>query len=218
MSRGTAFSTPQFAQVVAGIALALPQVLAKYDPAAVLAACKDNGTGIEFVLDQAIGSLLTPKRAEQKPPTLTPLCTVSVTLTKPHDPAAFYRTRSGLYVYGDFRSRVGAKAKPVESAAALTLRRFTLARDASDADIEAGMGENHEFTEAEVCWVIAEMIAKQQNGEAGDLDNTGKANLFYTPSCLVLVYWFADGREWGVDTWSRGDGDWGAGDSAFSRN
>src|ERR1700676_1042191 len=114
---------------------------------------------------------MTTQAAVARQSALTAQGTVSVTLTRPHDPDAFYQTRSGLYVHGDFRSRVVRKANLVESAAPLTLRKFVLARNASDADIEEELGENHEFTEAEVCWVIAEMIAKQEGGTAGDLDN-----------------------------------------------
>jgi hypothetical protein len=149
---------------------------------------------------------------------LTAQGTVSVTLTKPHDPDIFYQTRSGLYVHGGFRTRVVRKADLVESAAPLTLRKFVFARSASDLDIEAGLGENHIFTEAEACWVIAEMIGKQEGGTAGDLGNTGKANLFYTPSCVVRVRWDAVDRDWYVNTWTAGDRDWRAGSSAFSRN
>jgi hypothetical protein len=62
------------------------------------------------------------------------------------------------------------------------------------------------------------MIAKQEDGKAGDLDNTGNANLFYTPSWVVHVAWLAVDREWLVDTWLRVGRVWGAGHSAFSRN
>ena len=140
--------------------------------------------------------------------------TVTVTLTNPHDPAAFYQTRPGLYVYPDYRDRIVQKATPTQSAPPVTLRRFVLERDPADKDIEAELGPNHVFTESEVCWIVADMI-----GRADDLDTTGKANLFYTPSWVVVVYWLADGREWNVHAWRRGDVDaWDAGNSAFSRN
>jgi hypothetical protein len=145
---------------------------------------------------------------------------VTVALTNPHDPAAFYRTRTGLYVYNDFRERIVRQAKPTQSASPVTLRHFVLERDAPDKDIEDELGPKHTyiFTESEVCWVVAEMIGKQEGGTAGDLDNTGKANLFYTPAWVVFVSWSAVDREWRVDTWRRGGLDWCAGFSAFSRN
>jgi hypothetical protein len=144
--------------------------------------------------------------------------TVTVALTNPHDPDAFYKTRTGLYVYRDFRDRIVRQAKPTQSASPVTLRSFVLDRDASDKDIEAELGQNHQFSESEVCWVVAEMIGKQEGGTAGDLDNTGKANLLYTPSWVVRVRWLADDCEWFVLTWRRGGLDWDAGNSAFSRN
>jgi hypothetical protein len=129
--------------------------------------------------------------------------TVSVALSKPHTPADFYRDRAGLYVYSDFLRRVVAQAMPTQSASPATLRRFVLDRDVSDKDIEDGLGANHNFSESEVCWIVAEMIGKQEGGKAGDLDNTGKANLFYTPSFVVYVYWYRGDREWNVLTWGR---------------
>jgi hypothetical protein len=143
---------------------------------------------------------------------------VTVALTNPHDPDAFYQTRTGLYVYRSFRDRIVRLALPTQSASPVTLRRFVLDRAATDDDIEAELGPNHLFTESEVCWIIVEMIEKQEGGAAGDLNNSGNANQFYTPSCVVFVYWLADDREWLVYTWGRDDFVWGAGDSVFSRN
>lgn len=143
---------------------------------------------------------------------------VTVALSKPHDPAAFYQRSAGLYVYDDYRRYIVEETKPTQSASPITLRRFVLDRDASDEDIAAELGPNHVFTESEVCWIVAELIGKQEGGGAGDLDSTGKANLFYTLSWVVYVRWGAVDREWLVGTWRRDDADWYAGVSAFSRN
>jgi hypothetical protein len=86
--------------------------------------------------------------------------TVTVALTSPHDPDAFYQTRTGLYVYSDFYGRIVRQAKPTQSASPVTLKRFVLERDVADEDIEAALGPNHMFTESEVCWIVAEMIGK----------------------------------------------------------
>jgi hypothetical protein len=146
--------------------------------------------------------------------------TVTVALTKPHDPGNYYQDRAGLYVYDDFHKRILGNANPIASADPATLRRFVLARDASGKEIEAELGTNQEFSETDVCWIIAEMIAKQPNGEPGDLDNSDDmANLFHTPSFVVGVGWDADDRGWDVNAWRRDVGRWGAlGFSAFSRN
>jgi hypothetical protein len=116
-------------------------------------------------------------------------------------------------VYDDFHT-------PTTSASPLTLRRCVIVRKdgAADQEIEAELGEHHTFTESEVSWIIAELIAKQPNGEQGHLDRSGKANLLYTPSFVVGVDWFFhDGRCF-VDAWHRGDRRWYQGDSVFSRN
>jgi hypothetical protein len=143
---------------------------------------------------------------------------VTVALTKPHDPDAFYQTRAELYVSDEFLKRILRQAKPTRSASPVTLRHFVLERDAPDKVIEDKMGPHHVFTETEVCWMIAEMIGKQEGGTAGDLDNTGLFNLFYTPSCVLSVYWHPGACDWLVGAWERDHNAWLAGRSVFSRN
>jgi hypothetical protein len=150
--------------------------------------------------------------------TTAQLSAVTVALTTPHDPAAFYQTRAGLCVSRHYRDRIVQKATPTQSASPVTLKRLVLERDASDKYIEAKLGANHEFTESEICWIVAEMIGKQKDGEAGDLDNTGHVNLFYTTSGFVLLFWLGDDRGWLVDSWGPGGDAWNGGGSVFSRN
>lgn len=92
-----------------GIATALPKVAEKYDPKVVLKALEGRGEifagHIETALEQALNSMLV----------LAPKGSVAVTLAERHDPDTFYRTRSGLYVWDDYRNLVVAKAKPSEA-------------------------------------------------------------------------------------------------------
>jgi hypothetical protein len=46
----------------------------------------------------------------------------------------------------------------------------------------------------------------------------GLANLFYTDSFVVIVFWYSVGRYWYVDTCGRGARGWDAGRRVFSRN
>ena len=64
----------------------------------------------------------------------------------------------------------------------------------------------------------AGLIAKQPNGEEGALVNNGFANLFYTDSCVVGVFWDAVYRKWSVDAWQRDDNRWNARNQVVSRN
>ena len=147
---------------------------------------------------------------------LAPRGTETVILTERHDPDTFYRTCEGLYVWDDFRSRIVANAKPSELGRTMKVNCAELMRDLTDKEIELALPIDHLFDETEVCAVIAGLIASQPNGEEGALLNTGYANLFYTSSCVVYVYWYADYRGWHVNAWKRGDYGWGAGYQVFS--
>ncbi len=165
----------------------------------------DNPRGLQKFL---LG--LCPEDSILTTPTL-----VAITLAKQHNPDTFFKTRSGLYVWDDFRSRVVAKASPIDAGAKFRIERRDLIRDAKDSEVE-GVLTNHLFEESAVCAVIAELISKQPNGKAGTLLNNGYANLFYTSSCVVCVGWRVYYRGWGVRAWRRGDRRWNAGSHVFS--
>ena len=211
---GTTFAQGQLAQLSSNIniavATALPKVAEKYDPKVVLKALEGRGEVfagyIETMLEQAINSMLV----------LAPRGSVTVTLTERHDPDEFYRTREGLYVWGDYRSRIVTKAKPSEAGTTVKIESAELMRDLTDAEIEAALPKGHLFDETQVSAVIAGLIAKQPNGEEGALVNTGRANLFYTDSYVVRVRWVADDRMWYVGACRRDDGRWRAGFQVFS--
>lgn len=141
---------------------------------------------------------------------------VQITLAADHDPGAFFRTRSGLYVFDDFRRRVVTGAKRTNTGATFSATSARLKRAATDAEIEAALPPEHLFDASALCAIIAEMIAKQTNGESGDLDNSGKANLLYTSSCVVGVTWDGPYRKWVVYTRERGGRRWRAGRRVLS--
>ena len=155
-------------------------------------------------------------QARTQPSVLVPRGSVSLTLSRPHDPDAFYRTRSGLYVWDDFRSRIVAKAMPVAADTKYALAVSVFTKDATDEEIEGALPTEHLFDESTVCAIVAAMIEKQKNGEPGDLLNNGYANLLYTSSCVVRVFWRAVDRRWLVDAWRRDDFWWLAGRRVLS--
>ena len=128
--------------------------------------------------------------------------------------AEFLRTRPGLWVSDDFRQRIVARASG-EGVVRKT-HIFVLSHNMSDAEIEDKLSENHFWDEADLCATIAHMIMVQSGGKSGELLNNGRANLFYTSSCVVLVGWRAGLGEWSVFTWLRGVSMWDAGNQAFS--
>lgn len=138
---------------------------------------------------------------------------------KSHDPAQFYRTRSGLHVWPEFNSPVLSRARKVESLEATSLQAFDLTKSLYDRDIKALLPENHVFhDESELCARIEQMVSKQPNGEKGNLLANGYANLFYLPGCVVSVIWSADDRKWNVYAWKLDGGYRYAGCRVFSRN
>ena len=212
---GTAFSAGQMAELQSIFATsgstALPKAAAKFgDPRAVLKALKDKNEvlagRLETAFESAIKGMLTLIRFGQS----------SLTLSARHEPTAFYRTCSGIYVWEDFRGRIVSKAKPTEAGASFKVNIDELGAELTDEEIENGLPKKHLFDESTLCAIIAEMISKQPNGEAGDLENTGYVNLLYTQSCVVGVGWSSGERGWGVYAWDRFGGRWNAGGRVLS--
>ena len=126
----------------------------------------------------------------------------------------FFRTREGLWVSEDFRNRVATKAK-ARNVVPKT-RHVDLARKMTDAQIETMLGEGHLFSEVSLCGLLEKMLSDQSDGKDGQLLNNGFANLFYTASSVVYVYWSAGYRWWYVSTWQRDDREWNASYRVFS--
>jgi hypothetical protein len=127
----------------------------------------------------------------------------------------FFVTRSGLWVSDDFRDSVVAKANPDVSHAVAT-KTLDLSRSRSDASIQEMLGNNHLFTESQVCGTIAQMISGQEGGQVGKLLNNGRTNVFYLDSCVVFVRWNSSFRSWNVHTCERACCGWDAGCRVFS--
>jgi hypothetical protein len=144
--------------------------------------------------------------------------------TDAFDPRAFYQTRSGLYVWDEFCQRVVATAKPVASLPAMEGAYFDLIKDANDAAIRRELPAEHVFEDAsEFCARLAGLLKRQAGGVEGDLVANGYANIFCVRGVTggvfaVSVYWFFDGRGWGVSAYQLVGGGWSAGCRAFSRN
>src|SRR3989344_1233615 len=74
----------------------------------------------------------------------------------------------------------------------------TFATTVRDILAYPGVGD---FDPTDLSALIAEMIGQQPNGEAGNLLNDGRGNLFPCGSVLVSVYWDDIYRDWSVDDW-----------------
>lgn len=105
------------------------------------------------------------------------------------------------YVSSSFISRIGdTEFEPVSAPP----RAITLPRDMNDAVIESELKPG-------IC-TLGDVLAVMDSSDKAFKD--GYANIFYLPSCVVLVYWY--GGEWSVDDWGRDDSAWSAGGRVFS--
>ncbi len=164
-----------------------------------------------------------PKKAEKQPKLLKPVGFMSAeTLAERHDPNAFYQTREGLYVYGDSQNRIVAAAKLTEAGYKFKKApRFTLGQNATGQELRDARPKGT-WQATEFCAWLAIKIGKQKNGEAGELLNTGWANLFLVEGVngevfLVSVRWGGVRQDWYFYTWPLGH-EWYAGCQFVPRN
>lgn len=132
------------------------------------------------------------------------------------DPGAYFNTRTGLYVWDNFRERVLPGVGVTKKGNSFKLTNYDLVQGSSDEAIEASLPKKHLFSNSDVCAIVATLIDSQKNGEPGPMITTGYTNLFYTDQCVVYVRWSAGDRGWHVDAWRRGDVRWLAGRRVFS--
>lgn len=138
---------------------------------------------------------------------------IEIKIDKNHIPKDFFETGKGLYVWSNFKDNVLSKAEETKSGVEFKIASFELVKTVYDKEIEKDLPKEHIFSETEVCAVVASLIEKQSEGQEGILLNNGYANIFYTTSRVVLVYWYGGG--WGVYGWLR-VGLWCAGSRVFA--
>jgi hypothetical protein len=139
---------------------------------------------------------------------------IKITTEKVVDPKEYFQKRTGLYVWGSFKENVLPKAEIVKVGTAYTLESFDLIEDTYDKQIEQSLGNKNVFSESDACAIVAHLIDQQPEGKEGVLLTNGYANLFYTPTCVISVYWYGGG--WYVSGWGRGDDAWLEGYRVFS--
>jgi len=139
---------------------------------------------------------------------------IELKIKKPVDPQEFFTNGHGLYVYDSFEERALPKAKRHESPLEFHLESHELMQGATDVQIEESLDHKNVFGDADVSAIVADLILKQEKGKKGPLLTNGYANLFYTASCVVSVYWHDD--EWGVHAYGRDVCAWFQGIRVFS--
>lgn len=138
----------------------------------------------------------------------------AVTLSTQFDPGKFYQTKEGLYVWDDFKTRIVSAAEPVKAEVGFkktTFWKFTQVATGQDLFAER---PKDVWSATDFCAWLSVKLTQQSNGQAGELLNTGYANLFLVQGIngsvfVVDVDWYSIFRKWFVHTWSLGD-DWNA--------
>lgn len=139
---------------------------------------------------------------------------IELTIDSAVSASEYFTTREGLWVSSGFTERVLRSITPSKSEQ--VIESWELLQDAADPNIELALENTNVFNTGDVCSIVATLIEKQKKGEEGTLDNSGKWNLFYTPTCVVFVGWYSSDGEWNVSAWRRGGSGWRAGNRVFS--
>jgi hypothetical protein len=124
--------------------------------------------------------------------------------TELFDEAAFFKTRSGLWVDSDLKRLVGLQTRSTRPDSDLKPR--LLSQEESEV-IMFGLPGTEKWTEtlekAADLGQIAGKLAAQPNGEEGELLVNGYANIFFVVGLdgtlrAVYVLWHAGNRKWYV--------------------
>lgn len=102
----------------------------------------------------------------------------AVEISERHDPYAFWRTGPGLRVYGEFRTRIVAAAKPTEAGAKFKeIPLFRLGRDATGKQLK-NAHPNAIWTATDFCPWLATKLAKHADHKAAEFFTNGWYELF----------------------------------------
>ncbi len=192
---GTAFTNPQFAEVIGPVAKALAQVVEGRDPAQVIKTCNTRGAELQELLAVAFDQLLAPKdpaAASEPKPSLfvavkqTTLGSTSVTT---------FGLRQNMMFAQMFRAllKLPETATIEEIANRLKQGGHTLASQKIDLMIE----KQEKF------------VKKQEGGEDFGFRTDGFANFFPVENAdgsVSVAYAGRGGRQWLRDVYSLGHG------------
>lgn len=180
---GTTFNLGQLAklqsEVSIAVATALPRVSYKFgSPKTVLRALNNRreifSKCLEVALEDAIKRMLI----------LVPYRRIDLVLSAQYDLATFYVYESlGMHIFSAVEwKEAAAHAQSLMAGTPFAVEIFEVGAEkgVTNAQIEAELPEKHFFDANALYSVIAELISRQPHGEAGDLENTGEANVFYT--------------------------------------
>ena len=136
-----------------------------------------------------------------------------VMIRREYTPVSHYVTRPGLIVWGGFETYVSSVAKPRLPGVFVPAVSSHLEQLTNDVRIEQAVGS---FGESELCALLAAMLDEQCMGTSGNLEHTGRINLFYAPLGVVGVRRIRDADSWGIAVYKRNDGNWYPGVRVFA--
>lgn len=101
--------------------------------------------------------------------------------------------------------------------------RHVLSGSKNDKEVILEYAIKHYSSVAELSLVIYEKIMKQSKGENGELQNNGRANIFYVPLkngqvVVIDIRWDSDNHRWCLIAFESGENIWIDGSYVFSRS
>ena len=128
-----------------------------------------------------------------------------------------------VYLWDNFKNWIVPKLSETIPVFSGNLASYKLTKNMYDKEVRAEIGEDQVFTPDEALAIVFTIISKQPNGEVGDFENTGYANIFYVrlksgEVVTLLVLWRSGGCGWGLDSVRLGGGYWYEGGRVFARS
>jgi hypothetical protein len=106
-----------------------------------------------------------------------------------------------VYLWDGFKNWIVPELSEIVPRFTGDLASYKLTKNMYDKEIRAEIGEADVFTPDEALAIIFTIISEQPNGEVGDFENTGYANIFYIrlksgEVVMVVVDWHSVDRVW----------------------
>lgn len=222
----TNWSLNQCAQIQAAFIKAVPNALGRlrFNPGDLIRTVQGSGEEMEVGISRLLKSLFT-RSGEWHLKNLKLIAGGIAIATESFAKEGFF-TKNGpvkLYFWDNFANWILKAIPETVPAFQGKLTKTQLTESMYDSAILNELGNPKPFTVGESVAIIRDLLTKQPNGESGELQNNGYANIFYVQLenarvLAVYVHWYSDYRGWGLGAHDLDDDQWFVGYCVFSRS